>query len=386
MDFEIEKDRNLIKKSARELFVKEASLENTRDIYWQSGGYDQKIWKKMVSLGYAGLCIPEKYMGQDGDFFDAVLVMEEIGRHAAEVPFFEASVMCAGLLEELGGEKQKKAELKKIAAKGVICSLALLEEATDFSEVTIATQYVAQGDELLLNGRKIFVPYAAQAEHLIVCARERGTAGEAGLAFLLLPAKAQGVSVNPMPTIGTKKYCELVLDGVALSRDSVLGREADGYAVLREVMAKGAVLKAAEMLGGAQAALDMTATYAKERKQFDRAIGSFQVVQHKLVEMLTQIDGLRNLVYRAAWKIGRGLPYLADAGMAKIKANDTYNEVCYEAMVLYGAYGWTMEADIGVYLVRAKDLENCCGGNAYHERVIAQEYESQAGRLAGQVG
>lgn len=386
MDFEIERDRSLIKKSARELFVKEEALEKTRDIYWQSGGYDQKIWKKMVGLGYAGLCISEKYMGQEAEFFDAVLVMEEIGRHAVEVPFFEASALSAGLLEELGGEKQKKAVLKKTAAKGGICTLALLEDAADFSEINIATEYVAQNDGFVLNGRKIFVPYASQAGYLILCARQRGSVGREGIAFFLLPADAQGVSIDPMPTIGTKKYGELVLDGVVLNQDSVLGREADGYAVLREVMAKGAVLKAAEMLGGAQAALEMTAKYGKERKQFGRAIGSFQVVQHKLVEMLIRIDGLRNLVYRAAWKIDQGTPFLADAGMAKIKANETYNEVCYDAMVLHGAYGWTMEMDIGVYLVKAKDLENCCGNNAYHERVIAQEYEAETARLAGRAG
>ena len=378
MDFGIEKDRNLIKKSARELFVKEASLENTRDIYWESDGYDQKIWKKMVSLGYAGLCIPEKYMGQEGDFFDAVLVMEEIGRYAVEVPFFEASAICAGMLEDLGAEKQKKAVLKKIATKGKICSLALVEEAQDFSVVTIDTEYAAQGEGIVLNGRKIFVPYAEQADHFIVCAREKGSVGEAGLAFFLLPAKSEGLSIKSMPTIGTKKYCELVLDGVALSQDSALGADGDGYATLQSIQAKGAVLKAAEMLGGTQAALEMTVKYSKERKQFNKAIGSFQVVQHQLVEMLTQIDGLRNLVYRAAWKIDQGLPFLADAGMAKIKANETYNDVCYEAMVLHGAYGWTMEADIGVYLVRAKDLDNCCGNNAYHEKVIAREYESEA--------
>jgi len=385
VDFEIEKDRNLIKKSARELFVKEASLENTRDIYWESGGYDQKIWKKMVGLGYAGLCISEKYMGQEGDFFDAVLVMEEIGRHAVEVPFFEASALCADLVEEFGTEKQKKAVLKKIANKGDICSLALLEEDDDFSAVKIATEYERRDDKIILNGRKIFVPYAGQADHLIVCACGIAASGEDKLGFFLLPPGVQGISVNLMPTIGTKKYYEVVLDGVAVDKDSAIGMDDGGDQMLKDLLAKGAVLKAAEMLGGAQAALDMTAKYAKERKQFDRTIGSFQVVQHKLVDMLTQIDGLRNLVYRAAWKISQGMPYLVDSGMAKIKANQTYNEVCYEAMVLHGAYGWTMEADIGVYLVRAKDLENCCGNNAYHEQVIAREYETDANSIIGKV-
>lgn len=381
MDFEIGKDRNLIKKSARELFAKEAALENTREIYWESGGYDQKIWQKMVRLGFAGLCISEEYMGQEGDFFDAVLVMEEIGRHAVEVPFGETSVLGAGLLEEWGGAKQKKSLLKKIAAKGSICSLALLEEAPDFSPTHIATQYKEQNGGVVLQGRKVFVPYAAQADHLIVCAREQGTGGPNGLAFFLTPAKAPGVAINPMPTIGTKKYGEVILDGVALGPDSILGPEGEGLAALQGLLAKGAVLKAAEMLGGAQAALAMTAKYVKERRQFDRAIASFQVVQHQLVDMLTQVDGLRNLVYRATWKIDQGLPFLADAAKAKIKANETYNDVCYEAMVLHGAYGWTMEADVGVYLVRAKDLENCCGNNAYHEQIVAQAYQAEAAAL-----
>ncbi|MCB2190004.1 MAG: acyl-CoA/acyl-ACP dehydrogenase [Deltaproteobacteria bacterium] len=382
MDFEIEKDRNLIKKSARELFVKEAALESTREIFWESGGCDQKIWKKMVGLGYAGLCIPEKYMGQEGDFFDAVLVMEEIGRYAVEVPFCETSVMGAGLLEDLAGEKLKKALLKKIASKGSVCSLALLEETFDFSTVKIATEYQDLGDKVVIDGSKIFVPYAEQADHLIVCARKQGTAEEDGLAFFVVPAGTQGLSINIMPTIGTKKYREVVLDGVTLEKDKALGLGADGSVILQELMAKGAVLKAAEMLGGAQAALEATVKYTKERTQFGKAIGSFQVVQHSLVEMLTQVDGLRNLVYRAAWKIDQGMPFLADAGMAKIMANETYNDVCYDAMVLHGAYGWTMEADLGIYLVKAKDLENCCGNNAYHEKVIARQYESEAGQAA----
>ena len=383
MDFEISMDQNLIRKSVGDLFANESCLETSREIFWGTGDFDDKAWGNMVELGFAGLCIPEKYQGGGCGFFDAVLVMEEVGRHAVEIPFFETSALCAGFLAQYASGGPQGELLKSMAVKGGICSPALLEDAVDFEEIAVETKFRPEGGGFVLNGRKLFVPYAGQADYLLIYARAESGSENQGHGFFLVPAECEGIEINPMPTMGTKKYCEVVLDCVAVDGDSLVGGFDDAPKMLDEFMARGAVLKAAEMQGGARAALDVACRYVQERGQFGRAIGSFQVVQHKLVKMLTQVDALRNLVYRAAWRVDQGLPFLAQAGMAKIKANDAYNEVCYDAMVLHGAYGWTKEYDIGIYMVKAKDLENCCGNNAYHERIISRQYQADVNSLIG---
>jgi alkylation response protein AidB-like acyl-CoA dehydrogenase len=159
--------------------------------------------------------------------------------------------------------------------------------------------------------------------------------------------------------------------------DDILGEIHGGWAVIDHMINYGAVLKAAEMSGGAQAALNLAVNYTKKRVQFGRPIATHQSIQHTLVKMLTESDSLRNQVYEAAWNISMGTPSRLLSSGAKVKANRAYHRICYDAILAHGAIGWTAEMDISMYLLRAKDLENDCGGTDFHRERIAQELEKQ---------
>jgi len=376
MDFEFSKDQNLIRQSAREFFEKECPKDRTRELMADKKGYDPKMWKKMVQLGFVGLIISEEYGGTEGEYIELAIFMEEMGRNIVPSPFFSTVCLCAPAIQEFGSDTQKKKILPKIAEKGEIWSLALNETRTNYEATDIQLSASAGGDGFLLNGTKLFVPYANAAGHLLVPARtDTIEAAEDGITVFMVDAGIPGIEIEEIPTAAPGVKCEVRFNNVSVSGENILGGIGRGWDVLEHVIQYGAVLKSAEMAGGTQAALDMAVTYAKERIQFDRPIGSFQVIQHKLVLMFTEMESLRNQVYEAAWNISAGTPSRALSSMAKVKANTVYHRVCFDAVVIHGAIGWTAEMDISLYLLRSKDLENDCGGSDFHKERIARELE-----------
>ena len=376
MDFAFSKDQNLIRQSAREFFEKECPMDRTRELMAAKKGYDPKTWKKMVQLGFVGLIIPEAYGGTEGEFLELAILMEEMGRNIVPSPYFSTVCLCAPAIREFGSDTQKKKILPQIAEKGHIWSLALNETRTNYEAADIRLSASAQGDAFTLDGTKLFVPYANAAKHLLVAARTKPQeAAEEGITLFMVEAKSPGIEIEEIPTAAPGVKCEVRFNNVSVSRENILGAIDRGWDVLEHIIQYGAVLKSAEMAGGTQAALDMAVKYAKERVQFNKPIGSFQVIQHKLVMMFTEMESLRNQVYEAAWNISAGTPRRALSSMAKVKANTVYHRVCFDAVVIHGAIGWTAEMDISLYLLRSKDLENDCGGSDFHKERIATELE-----------
>ena len=156
-----------------------------------------------------------------------------------------------------------------------------------------------------------------------------------------------------------------------------MGEKNRGWNIVEFILEQAGVLKCAEMLGGTQAVLEMAIGYAKERVQFDKPIGSFQAVQHRLVNMLAEVESLRYLVYEAAWSISMGSSSRKLVSMAKAKANRVYHRVCLDGMLTYGAIGFTEELDLGLYHLRTKTLEFDLGGTDFHRERIAEELERE---------
>ncbi len=377
MDFGFSKDQDLIRKSAREFIEKECPKEKVRELKQDKKGFDTKIWKKMANLGFMGLVIAEEYHGTEGDFLDLMIFMEEIGRNIFPCPFFITVCQCAPAIEEFGTAAQKKNILPKIAEKGEIWSYAVNEDKADYEASDIQLSAVAKGDGYVLNGTKLFVPYANSAKKILVVGRTTQSDNpEEGITLFIVDANSDGVEIEEIPTAAKDMKCEVRFNNVTVSRDDVLGEIDKGWAIVDYVLQYGAVLKSAEMSGGTQAALDIANKYAKERFQFGKPIGSFQSLQHRLVKMLTEVDGLKNLVYEAAWNIDEGTPNKMLNSMVKVKANNVYHRVCFDAVYIHGAIGWTEEMDISLYLLRAKANENDCGGTNFHRERIAKELES----------
>jgi len=376
MDFALAKDQEMIRKSAREFFEKECPKEKVRELKEDPKGYDKNIWKKMIQLGFLGLVIPEEYGGTEGEFIDLMILMEEIGRNIVPAPFFSTVALCGMPILEFGTDKQKKAFLPKIAEKGDIWSFAQTEEEASYEPTEIKLKAELKGSEYFLSGTKLFAPYADVAKNILVVARTSGDEdSESGITLFIVDSKASGVEIEIMPTTARDVRCEIRFKNVAVPKENVLGEADNGWEIVEFIFQHAAILKAAEMSGGARAVLDIAINYAKERKQFDKPIGSFQAVQFKLVDMLTGVDELKYLVHEASWNINNGTPSKMLNSMAKAKANAVYHDVCYNGIFLHGAIGWTEEMDIGLYHLRTRALEFDGGGSDIHREKIARELE-----------
>lgn len=374
MNFEYSSDQNAIRQSLSDFLKNEWPKDRTREMISHEIGYDNKVWRKLVKLGFTGVLIPEKYGGMGGDFLELSLLMEEVGRNVFPSPFFSTVCQCAPAIMHFGNESQKKKVLSEIAGAGEVWSLALNDAIADYEGADIHLSAQKDDDQYILNGIKHLVPYANSAKGFLVVARtDAMLSPEEGITVFLVDADKEGISITDTPIVAPGVKCEVHFDNVAVSENDVLGRRNEGRPIVEYVTRCGAVLKSAEMLGGMKAALDLAVRYAKERVQFDRPIATFQVIQHRLVEMLRSVNSLKNLVYEAAWHMSTGKPSRLLSSSVKVKANETYHRVCFDAVAIHGAIGWTREMDVSLYLLRSKELENDCGNLDFHKERIAEE-------------
>ncbi len=377
VDFGFTKNQEMIRKSVRQFLEKECPKESVRALKKDPRGYDPAVWRKMTELGYQGLAIAEQYNGMGGEYLELMLFMEEAGRNLLPSPFFATVALCALPIEKFGSEAQKQTFLPAIAG-GQIWTLALLEEAADYDPAGIRMTAVKEGRSYRLNGTKLFVPYAQAAEKLLVVARSgEGPSREQGLSAFIVDQGAPGVRVEIIPTAARDQRCEVRFDEVVVAQDAILGPENGGWEVVDYLLQSATVLKCAEMSGGAQAVLEMTRRYARDRVQFGKSIGSLQAIQHKLANTFIWVEGLKNLVYEAAWHINAGQPRKDLVSMAKVKANTVYQQTCIDGITIHGAIGFTEEMDVGLYHLRTKAHEFDLGGSEFHRDRIVCELESQ---------
>lgn len=377
VDFGFSKDQEMIRKSVRQFLEKECPKENVRALKSDPLGYDPKVWRKMVELGFQGLAIPERYDGMGGQYLELMIFMEEVGRNLLPSPFFATVALCALPIERFGNDAQKQAFLPAIAG-GQIWTMALMEAAADYEAASIHLAAVKNTGGYLLNGTKLFVPYANVAKKLLVMARSgEGPREEDGISVFIVDANSPGVSVEVIPTAARDHRCEVRFDRVAIADEAILGPENGGWEVVEYLLQSATVLKCAEMSGGAQAVLEMTRRYGRDRVQFGKPIGSLQAIQHKLANTFIGVEGLKHLVYEAAWHINAGDPRKDLISMAKVKANTVYQQTCIDGITIHGAIGFTEEMDVGLYHLRTKAHEFELGGSEFHRERLIRELEAQ---------
>jgi alkylation response protein AidB-like acyl-CoA dehydrogenase len=264
--------------------------------------------------------------------------------------------------------------LPKIAAGKLILTLALTEPAAKYDAASVKTTATARDGKYVIKGTKLFVPDANVADYMLCVARTK-TAGkpENGITIFLVDSKASGVKCTLLKTLARDKRCEVIFDNVVVPTENIVGKLNQGWKVIEDVLEKAKVAKCAEMVGGAQAALDMAVAYAKERVQFNRPIGSFQAIQHYCANMVSDVDGSRFVTYKAAWKVSEGLPAAMDVAIAKAWTGEAYNRVTLLAHQIFGAVGFTMDHDMHLYYRRAKAGDIMFGDSAQQRAVVARE-------------
>ena len=374
MDYEFSKDQEMIRQAARDFLQQECPKDKVRHLREDEKAYDPAMWKGMIELGWMGVVLPEEYGGIGGEFLDLLVLMEEMGRNIMPSPFFATVALCAMPILQYGTAGQKSEILPAIASEGQIWTLAVNELDADYQAADVKLAASIAGDGYILNGKKLFVPYAKSAEKMIVVARTAAKENpEDGVTAFLIDAKSPGITFEPMPVTARDARCEVTFTDVAVSKASVLGEIGKGWDIVEYMMTYAPVLKAAEMAGGVEAILNITTKYAGERIQFGKPITSYQAVQHRLVDLLTQAEGLRYVVYEAAWKINSGEPSKLLSSMAKLKANHVYQRACIDSIYLHGAIGFTEELDVGLYHIRSKAFEFDVGGSDLHRDRIVDE-------------
>jgi len=374
MDIGLSEEQEILKASARDFLARECPKKLVKELDESDKGYSPELWRRMAELGWMGLVFPEECDGGGGTFLDLVVLLEEMGYNILPGPFFSTIVLGGLPILKAGSEEQKKKFLSRIARGELILTMALTEPSASYDASAIAVKASPRNSEYSINGTKLFVADANVADYLLCVARTKETANpEAGITIFVVDAKTPGIKCTLLKTLARDKQNEVVFDNVNVAKDNIVGGLDQGWPVIQDTLEKAAVAKCAEMVGGAQAALEMAVNYAKERIQFNRPIGTFQAVQHYCANMVTDVDGARYITYKAAWELSKGIPATKSVAMAKAWVGDAYQRVTILGQQVFGAIGFTMDHDMHLYYRRARAGAIAFGNSNFHREVVAKE-------------
>lgn len=374
MDFALSEEQEMLRKSARDFLSIECPKSLVREIEASDLGYSPELWKKMAALGWMGLALPEDYGGAGLNILDLAILFEEFGRAAVPGPIFSTTALGALPILEYGTEEQKQSILHKIASGELILTAAIAEPEVDEDPRFVTTQAIPQGEGLEITGIKLMVPYAHIADYLIVVTRTDGAYGdEEGITLIIVDGKAPAISITPLVTIAHDKQFEVAFDKVSVSSSDILGALHKGLPLVTAILRKAAALQCAMMVGGAQMALEMTAEHTKTRIQFERPLGAFQAVQHRLADMFIDVNGARWITYQAVWRLSEGLPAEKEVAIAKAFTNIACQRIALSAQQLHGGVGVDLDYDLHFYFRQAKAFELSLGSTPFHLETLEAE-------------
>jgi butyryl-CoA dehydrogenase len=356
MDFSLTPEQELIRSSARE-FCEREIVPYSRD--WdRAEALDRGLVAKLAAAGYLGATIAEEYGGMGLDTVSYCLVMEELGRADSSVRgIVSVNLGLAGkTIAKWGTEEQKREWLPQLASGDALGCYALTEPGSGSDPASLVTRAQRDGDDWMLSGSKIFITLGSWAGLALVFARIGG-AGARGLTCFLVPTGTAGFSATPIKGklgLRAQDTAEVFLDGVRVPDSSRLGAEGDGFKVAMSALDNGRISLAAGCVGIAQGCLDACVRYAGERRQFGKAISSFQLVQELLADMSVELEAARLLTWRAALLADSGQRHTLESSVAKYYASEVSVRAANAAVQVHGGYGYVDEYPVGKYLRDAR--------------------------------
>jgi len=369
LDLEFDQEQELLRQTVRDVLARHCPPAVVRQMEDDPVGYPASLWAQLGELDLIGLLLPDEYGGSAMSLLEGVALYEELGRTLAPTPHFVSAVMSGGVLAAAGSDAQKDRWLRPVAAGEAIVTPAWLEPDNGFTPRGVAARAVAEGSGFRLSGLKRHVAFASAADRLLVLART-GEAAEAVDLFLVDPA-APGVSLRQQFSLASDTQYEVALSGVVVDDEDRIGPPGSGWATWQQVLEPGLVLLAAQAVGGARYALEITTQYAKDRWQFDKPLGAFQSLAHYLADAVTALDGAEQLVHEAAWAGANGRPLTSLAPMAKLFACTTFRDITAMAQQIFGGIGFTLDFDIQLYFRRAKQQQLMWAGDRTLEDAVA---------------
>lgn len=374
MDFEFNDEQLALRNLAEKTLGNECPAEEVRNLMEMDDGYSEGHWATMAEQGWMGVTIPEEYDGLGLGVIDLIVIMEEMGASLCPSPFFATVVLGAQAILRGGNEKQKKEYLSRVSAGDIKLTLAVHEDDTAGGDFYIKGTARKDGDNYVLNGTKLFVPYAHAADAIICAMRTGGRPyDEDGISLFIVDSRTNGVRRHILKTMDmTTRQCEVVLDNVVVPESALLGSPDQGGELLRGVIDYAIVAMCAEMLGGMRTSFDLALEYAKIREQFGRPIGAFQIIKHYLVDMMVMRENAKSIAYYAACAMDDGAEDKSLAcSMAKAYCGEAFTYIVNMAVQIFGGIGFSWEYDIHLYLKRAKTLSLTFGDSDYHRDRVA---------------
>jgi alkylation response protein AidB-like acyl-CoA dehydrogenase len=368
-------DQAMLADTARQFMGEEGTitkqLRHWRDIECKDG-FGHSLWQQMAELGLTGILVGEADGGLGMGHVEAGIVLEEIGRNLTPSPFLTSAVMAASALGEASAELRGR-YLPGLLAGEAVFAVAIDEGAKHRPE-RIKTRAERSGNGFMLSGAKDFVVHGSSADMLVVAARTAGSDADAdGITLFAVPKDAAGLKQDAVRLVDSSLATHVKLDKVQLDADAVIGEVDGGRALLNKVLNAGRVGAAAESIGVAAGAFEMTTTYLKQRKQFGQLIGEFQSLQHRAAHLYSEIEIARAVTIKAQQLLDAGSEKAElMVSVAKAKAGKAAGLAVREGVQMHGGIGMTDEYDIGLYMKRDRALAEFMGDQYYHAERVAQ--------------
>ncbi len=340
--------------------------------------FPREFFRRLGEIGVLGVLAPEEYGGSGGDYLSATLIMEELARQsgAVSLSFGAHAVLCVGAIVRDCDEAQKRRVLPALCSGEAIGCWALTEPGAGSDALGLRTRALRKNGDFLLEGAKTFITNGSLAQTLVVYAKTDPERGAQGISVVLIDAGSEGFScsgtISKMGMNGSPT-AELRFDGVRVPAENLIGEENAGIAMMMRGLDFERATLAGISVGLAQAALDHSVAYARERRQFDQPIGDFQLVQKMLADMYTELQAARLLTYEAARRCDRGEHAREWASAAKLFASEIATRAGMSAIQIFGGYGYTREYPVERIARDAKLMEIGAGTSEIQRVIIAKE-------------
>jgi alkylation response protein AidB-like acyl-CoA dehydrogenase len=372
MNFEHTEDRRMLADSLNRFIVEQYGFEARNRIAQSKEGFSQAIWQQFAELGVIGALFSEADGGFGGAGFDVAVVFEELGRGLVVEPLLGA--VMAGEAISIAGNEAQKTKLAGIIGGTTVAAFAHDEPGSHYELSRVQTRAERSGEGWVLDGVKAVVQQGEQASLFVVSARTSGGMDdEAGISLFLVPANTPGLTVRGCPAIDGGRVAELSFDNAKLGADALLGAEGQGFDALERAIGRGVLALCAEALGAMESAKTATLEYLRTRKQFGVFIGSFQALQHRMADLLLEIEQARSAVINAgaAMEADRVTRERA-LSAAKFSIGRIGTLVAQESIQMHGGIGMTWELPLAHFAKRLVMIDHQLGDEDHHlQRYIA---------------
>ncbi|MDB5668481.1 MAG: acdA 2 [Alphaproteobacteria bacterium] len=366
-------DQAMLRDSAREFMAEQGSIKAQLRHWRDRGckdGFGHALWKQFAEMGFTGILVRESDGGLGLGHVEAGIVIEEIGRNLTPSPFLVSAV---AFVEGVKDSAVRERWLPGILSGDSVAAVAI-DEGRKHRPEAIAMRAERSGNGFRLNGAKSFVVQGGSADVILVAARTGGSAGETdGLTLFAVDKEADGLSARSERLVDSSMAARLTFENVEVDGDSVVGEVDGGWAVITRLLDSGRTGVAAEMVGVASGAMDLTVDYLKQRTQFGRLIGEFQALQHRAAHLYSELEIARAATLKAQQLLDENDPKAElMVAVAKAKAGRTATLAVQEGVQMHGGIGMTDEHDIGLYMKRDRALNELWGDANYHSERVAR--------------